>query len=212
LTHALADRTRAAEDRARAGRDRERSRRDRALAARDRERAAGDRRRAAKERRLAALQREQSGIDELTGARRRGIGLEELEAELQRSRRTGTGLVAGYVDVDGLKRVNDEHGHSAGDSLLQAVATRLRRQMRSYDLLVRLGGDEFLCVMPGVSLEAAQQRFAEVGSELEREGGNSISVGFALLEDGDSAAELMQRADRDLLARRARGRAARPGA
>ena len=182
-------RSRAAEDRERARRDRERAALDRELAARDREH--------------AARQWRQAGTDELTGARRRGVGLEELENEIERARRAGGSLVAAYVDVDHLKSVNDARGHHAGDDLLREVADALRRHMRSYDLVVRLGGDEFLCALPDVSLDEAHSRFDHLNTELHRgPSAGSVSVGFAELRDSDSKEDLVDRADRELLAGR----------
>jgi len=126
-----------------------RGRTSRFRAAGDRDEAAHDRAHAEGDRDRAAYEREQAGSDELTGARRRGVGLEELRNEIERARRESDGrLVAAYMDVDGLKSVNDEQGHAAGDALLRAVAAGFRRHLRPYDLLIRLGGDEFLCALP----------------------------------------------------------------
>ena len=205
---AQATRTRAAEERRSAKRERELARHERLAAADDRAAAAKDREEARRDRQRAAFERQQSGTDELTGARRRGVGLEELQNEMRRVRREGGGLVAAFVDVDGLKSVNDAHGHDAGDKLLQIVAAGLRRHMRSYDLLVRLGGDEFLCAMAGVDGREAARRFEVLKAQLWEEGG-SISVGFGELLDGDGPAELIRRADRDLLEQRAIARGAR---
>lgn len=176
---------------------------------RDQERAARDRMHSARDRRLGALDREESkqdrehaGIDELTGARRRGSGLDALGNEMQRARREGNSLVAAYVDVDGLKFVNDEHGHAAGDQLLITVAEGMRHCLRSYDLLVRLGGDEFLCALPKITMAEARQRFDDLRAELLESVGSSVSVGFSELLDSDSPDRFVARADSDLLAHR----------
>jgi len=188
--------------RQRAARSRERAKRDRTLAGVDRAFGAGDRQESKRDREFAAT-------DELTGARRRGVGLEDLQREIDRARRTGETLVAAYVDVDGLKAVNDEHGHQAGDELLRNIVARLRRDMRPYDLLMRLGGDEFLCVLSGVDAAEARRRFERLGTEL-RAGPTVRSVSFGLgeLRDGEGPQELINRADQDLLAGRTRSRRA----
>jgi diguanylate cyclase (GGDEF)-like protein len=177
---------------------------DRADAARDREQSAHDRQQAARDREQAGYDREHAGTDELTGARRRGVGLEELENEMRRARREGTSLVAAYVDVDGLKSVNDEQGHAAGDTLIRTVADGLRNHMRTYDLLVRLGGDEFLWALPNVTPAEARRRLGDLHADLQKHSrGSSVSVGLSELRDGDSSDELIERADSDLLAGRA---------
>lgn len=192
-------RARGLNGRKRAARGRERAKRDRTLAGTDREFGQSDREESRQD-------REHAATDELTGARRRGVGLEDLQREIDRARRTGASLVAAYVDVDGLKAVNDEHGHHAGDELLQAVVEGLRRDMRSYDLLVRLGGDEFLCVLTGVDADEATRRFERLGSKLTPgPTKRSFSIGLGELRDGEGPQELVDRADQDLLARRARG-------
>jgi diguanylate cyclase (GGDEF)-like protein len=186
--------------RQRAAGSRERAKRDRTLAGADRVFGASDRYESKQDRQHAST-------DELTGARRRGVGLEDLQREIDRARRTGESLVAAYVDVDGLKAVNDEHGHHAGDNVLRDVVARLRRDMRPYDLLVRLGGDEFLCVLSGVDANEARRRFERLGADL-RAGPcvRSVSVGLGELRDGEGPQELVDRADQDLLAGRAQSR------
>jgi diguanylate cyclase (GGDEF)-like protein len=189
-------RTHDVEGREQASLGRERAKQDRALAAIDRE--LGER-----DREASRLDREHAGTDELTGARRRGVGLEDLQREIDRAHRTGENLVAAYVDVDGLKAVNDQHGHHAGDQLLQDVVELLRRDMRSYDLLVRLGGDEFLCVMPGLTTEQARKRFEHLETELHPgPTRRSLSFGLSELRDGEGPTGLVDRADQDLLAGR----------
>jgi diguanylate cyclase (GGDEF)-like protein len=153
-----------------------------------------------------------SEADELTGARRRGAGLGQLQCEIVRARRTPEDLIVAFVDVDGLKRTNDTEGHAAGDSLLCAVVDCLRRVMRPHDLVMRFGGDEFVCVLPNADLDQIRQRFGDVSAELSRGlAHGSITAGFAKLADGDSAMDLINRADRDLLARRQRAGGSRLG-
>lgn len=213
--HAIDDREHSGNDRRRAVADRLHAESDRDHAVADREHSGGDRThaeedrgRAGRDRESAGADRHSAGFDELTGARRRGVGLEELANEIQRARRESNGrLVVAFVDVDGLKAVNDAQGHIAGDALLRAVADAFRREMRSYDLLVRIGGDEFVGALPNVTEYEARGRFDRIRTELA-ESGNTISIGYAELRDSDSADDLIARADRGLL--RTRGTARRP--
>ncbi|HEX8065920.1 MAG TPA: GGDEF domain-containing protein [Thermoleophilaceae bacterium] len=209
-------RDRAAEQRDRAGRrfsksEPERASDDRGRAAGDRADAAGDRRRAAEDRRQAARDRAEAGIDDLTGALRRDRGLTDLAREIDRARRSDGRLVLAFVDVDGLKAVNDVEGHAAGDKLLRDAALALRSRLRSYDLVIRFGGDEFLCALAGTDVKGARRRFDEVTSELtERNPRASVSTGFAELEHPDTLDDLIARADAALYA--GRRRLAREGA
>ncbi|MCA1699169.1 MAG: GGDEF domain-containing protein [Actinobacteria bacterium] len=190
----------AARDRARAAAGRERAAEDRAHAGRDREQAARDRREAARERAEAARERELAATDPLTATWTRGPGMAELRREIDRARRTTGSLVVAFVDVDGLKQVNDTEGHLAGDRLLVSVASALREGLRSYDLIVRFGGDEFLCALSGIAPEEVKRRFDELANRLAAESeGSSISVGFAALRDSDDSQALIARADHSLL-------------
>jgi len=183
--------------------DPERGARDREHAAHDRRLAAHDRRLAAHDRRLAARDREQAGLDGLTGALRRERGAMDLQREIDRARRSDGRLVVAFVDVDGLKAINDEHGHAAGDQLLRDVAAALLNGLRSYDLVVRYGGDEFVCALPGTNLDGAKRRFAEVATMLaEKNPRASVSTGLAELAEPDSLEELTARADAALSAGR----------
>jgi diguanylate cyclase (GGDEF)-like protein len=194
---------RVARDRRRAADDRADAAADRLRAATERERSARDRLVAARDRVQAALDREASELDELTHVRRRGAGMEQLEREMERARRAGEGLVVAFVDVDGLKQVNDTVGHLAGDALLIAVADSLRACLRSYDLIMRFGGDEFVCALPNASLEQVRGRFGEVSRFLEAcPVAGSITAGITELIAGDRAEDLIRRADADLLAQR----------
>src|SRR5258708_10117117 len=86
--------------------------------------------------------------DALTGCFNRGHGLESLEAELARARRSESPLSVMMFDIDQFKRINDAHGHLYGDEVLAAVGHRLRQVLRRSDLPCRFGGDEFLVVLP----------------------------------------------------------------
>lgn len=194
---------RAAHDRQQAAADRARAANDRSSAAEERAHSAHDRAVAAQDRAQAALDREESETDELTHVRRRGPGMKQLQQEVDRARRTSAELVVTFIDVNGLKAVNDTEGHLAGDSLLIAVADSLRKCMRSYDLVMRYGGDEFVCALPNADANGVRQRFAGVSAALaESPSKGSITVGFAELGDNDTAEDLIRRADADLLARR----------
>jgi len=183
---------------------------DRARAAEDRARAAEDRKRAAEDREHALADLEKAQVDDLTGFYRRSLGYAVLQREIDRSRRADSQLVFAYCDVDELKRINDSDGHSAGDALLQAVAQALRTRLRSYDPVVRVGGDEFVCALPGVDIDQAARIFGDIQKELaSAQPESSVSFGLAALEAGDSVATLIQRSDdavREAKARRASDR------
>ena len=189
---AAAERAFAAEGRARAAADREQ-------AARDREQAARDRLQAQDDRDALLHQLAMAKTDGLTGTRSRATGLEDLHHEVDRAHRTMAPLVIAYVDVVGLKAVNDTYGHAAGDALLQRAVKAIRGHLRSYDLIVRIGGDEFLAVMSGATIVDARLRFGVIQTTLAADPDQcEIKVGFAALEADDSATALIQRADANL--------------
>lgn len=191
----------------RAERDRQRAAADRTKAADDRARATADRRHAAQERaealRVWAEARHDlvlAGADELTGAWMRKFGLASISREIERAGRTGSGLALAFIDVDGLKEVNDTEGHVEGDRLLRLVADVLRANVRSYDVIVRYGGDEFLCAMPNVTRAAARARMDAIAATVvEADERYAISFGLAELEPGDRLEDLVGRADASLL-------------
>ena len=144
-----------------------------------------------------------AAVDELTGAYLRSAGLLELDREIARTRRTEEPLVVAFVDVDALKQVNDSRGHAAGDRLLAAVAASLKAMLRPYDVVIRYGGDEFVCVMTGITLSTAVTRFSTINSLLATAAENgSVTVGLAELSTGDSAYMLIGKADANLYAKR----------
>ena len=171
-----------------------------------REAAAADRELAALARHEAALDRAAADSDELTGAQRRRSGLPALQREIDRCRRVGSALVLGFVDVDGLKAINDDHGHLAGDLVLRAVSAHLQASLRAYDVVVRFGGDEFVYSVAGAGRRIAEARFADVIASLaDAAPGHSATAGFAELRPEDTLETLIARADADMYRRRRPG-------
>jgi diguanylate cyclase (GGDEF)-like protein len=164
--------------------------------------AAKDREQAALLRHQAGLDLDAAGIDDLTGALCRRRGFPALQREVDRCRRSRTSLVIGFVDVDGLKEVNDTRGHFAGDELLRAVAANLEASLRSYDVVMRFGGDEFVYSQAGATMHDAITRYEGVRASLVHLNGDSVSAGFAELGSDDTLDTLISRADADLYRRR----------
>ncbi len=180
---------------------------DRVRAAEDRALAASDRAKAARERARLEAELQAAHLDELTGAYRREMGRLTLTHEIDRVRRSGGPFVVAFVDVDELKAVNDRDGHAAGDRVLQSVVRAMRARLRSFDPIIRYGGDEFVCGLGGTDMAEAERRFDLIGIAIEADARVGISVGLAALEPGDTADGLTERADAAMLEARAAGRA-----
>jgi diguanylate cyclase (GGDEF)-like protein len=173
------------------------------MASADRKEAASQRVEAQRVRAEAKHDVELAATDDVTGAWTRKFGLNAVAREVERARRTGARLTLAFIDVDGLKEVNDTEGHPAGDRLLHLVVETVRASVRAYDVIVRYGGDEFLCAMPNIDRAGAQVRLDKIASELEAaHTGHSITFGLAEHEPGDGVEELINRADDDLLSAR----------
>jgi diguanylate cyclase (GGDEF)-like protein len=184
---------------------------DRARAASDRERAAADRQNAARERARLEAELRSAHLDELTGAYRREMGRLALSNEIDRARRSDGRFVLAFVDVDRLKLVNDREGHAAGDRVLQIVVHEIRSRLRSFDPIIRYGGDEFVCGLGATDLQEAKRRFDEIGTAIETDAQIGISVGLAALAIDDTADELTERADAAMLRIKARRHSREPG-
>ncbi|SDP46946.1 diguanylate cyclase (GGDEF) domain-containing protein [Nakamurella panacisegetis] len=128
--------------------------------------------------------------DALTGALHRSIWLQLARQELRRQP-----ITIALLDLDNFKAVNDEHGHLVGDELLSTVARAWAAALGSDELLGRFGGDEFVVLMPGTSVEQANQRLAE----LRRVHEASWSVGLAQAQPGQDVTAVLAAADADLL-------------
>jgi diguanylate cyclase (GGDEF)-like protein len=172
---------------------------DRARAAADRARAAKDRIAAARERAALEAALHSAYVDELTGALRRKLGMLALGHELDRARRGDGRLVCSFVDVDNLKRINDREGHAAGDRVLQVLVSIMRTNLRSFDPIVRYGGDEFVCGLGAADVADAERRFDLIDRSLHAAVGAGISVGLAALAAGETLEEVLARADAALL-------------
>ena len=140
-----------------------------------------------------------SVVDSLTGLFNRRHIEQRLADEMVRCERHGYPLTVILFDLNSFKKVNDSHGHPAGDSVLCAFADRLRRATRGSDVAGRYGGDEFLVVLPECKPESVQYVFRRL-SELEVEVGGEMqpvqySAGWAQYRSGESMAELLTRAD-----------------
>jgi diguanylate cyclase (GGDEF)-like protein len=145
-------------------------------------------------------------VDPLTGLYNRRFAEQRLEAEVARSERKGHPLTVLTLDLNNFKEVNDTHGHSAGDLVLQEFAAHLNKVIRGTDLAVRLGGDEFLVLLPECTLEQLQLVLGRLGSLEVNWRGEKIpvtfSAGWKQYELGDRPTELLERADRLLYDRK----------
>ena len=174
------------------------------------------------ERRLSELRQSnetlsaQSLSDPLTGLPNRRALQQELHRMLARAARAGSTVLVGYVDLDGFKAINDEHGHDVGDRFLIHMAHRLRSGLRAGDFVARVGGDEFVVLAPDgdapqafderiVRSTAGPFRFRQI--EIDYAG---ASVGVTQSKPGESDAQtLLERADAAMYAVKKARRAAR---
>ncbi|MFQ5946513.1 MAG: diguanylate cyclase [Anaerolineae bacterium] len=141
--------------------------------------------------------------DPLTGLYNRHKLNESLEIEVERARRYGRPLSVIMIDLDGLKRINDTHGHPAGDAVLRGAAQAISTEVRRVDLATRYGGDEFLVLLPEADLEEAAgmaERICEriIRTEFQ---GESLSASAGVAEWApahDSAADFLEAVDQAL--------------
>jgi diguanylate cyclase (GGDEF)-like protein/PAS domain S-box-containing protein len=134
--------------------------------------------------------------DSLTGLLNRRRFQQELERELRRARRSHGRAAILYIDIDHFKRVNDTHGHKAGDDVLQSIARRLVLRLRATDIIARLGGDEFAVLLLDLdSIEDARRIADEIRTAVRSEPvpvgdtmvNVTISIGIATLGEGEGA-------------------------
>ncbi len=142
--------------------------------------------------------------DPLTALPNRLLAEDRFEQARALASRAGERVALLFLDLDGFKTINDSLGHDVGDEMLKALATRLRQQLREADTVCRLGGDEFLVILPGVrELDGLTQRIARLLASVEapivlpgRQLSTSVSIGVALFPgDGRDFTTLMKKAD-----------------
>jgi diguanylate cyclase (GGDEF)-like protein len=165
---------------------------------------------AAARERMAELEA-RAEIDPLTNILNRRGFERELTRSLAYVKRHRTSAALIYLDLDHFKRINDRHGHAAGDALLAAIATGITRQLRASDLVARLGGDEFAMLLwncgeadaaaKALALEAAVARATAIHAGAVLSVG--ASAGTAPLLPLDRPGDVLERADRAMYARKA---------
>lgn len=149
--------------------------------------------------------RTQAMYDSLTGLWNRNTILERLQQELNRAERENSSLGLIMADLDHFKQINDKHGHLVGDMVLREAARRLQSSLRSYDRIGRYGGEEFLVIVPGCSLEQAHVVAEKMRVSIEEQPFDigegqlqvtlSLGVGRQRTAFGDSSAALISSAD-----------------
>jgi diguanylate cyclase (GGDEF)-like protein/PAS domain S-box-containing protein len=157
--------------------------------------------------RLLERLRELARTDPLTGLANRRLWDERVTVELARAQRYERPLCVAAIDLDRFKPYNDAHGHQAGDALLREASVAWRGVLRGADLLSRWGGDEFALLLPDCDLECAEgivSRLQEVTPGGEDDVG--CSAGLVRWEIGESAEQVIARADAALYAAKADGR------
>lgn len=156
-----------------------------------------------------------ANIDPLTGLPNRELLTEHLELQIPLARRQERKMAVLFIDLDGFKLVNDNHGHATGDKLLRQVACRMKECLRESDMVARQGGDEFIVVLQDVSADAdagiiALKLIESLGQAYELDGTQiniGASVGVATFPaDGTDAKTLIQNADMAMYLSKSSGR------
>jgi diguanylate cyclase (GGDEF)-like protein len=146
-------------------------------------------------------------LDPLTGLHNRRFGEQRLTEEIARSERSPEPLAVILFDLDYFKEINDKFGHAVGDLALKAFSRRLRRAIRACDVPIRMGGDEFLLVLPECPRDKVDIILSRIGTPEIEASGQKISVrystGRAHYQYTDTTEVLLERADEALYAQKA---------
>lgn len=143
-------------------------------------------------------------IDPLTGLYNRRVAEERIASEASRSQRYGDALTVVALDLNDFKGINDTYGHAAGDQVLKEFAKRLSSAIRLSDFAARMGGDEFLVLLPECPATQVEAFLKRLQNLVVDYGGQKIpvlfSAGWVGYEPGESTADFLERADRTLYA------------
>ncbi|WEK47476.1 MAG: diguanylate cyclase [Candidatus Andeanibacterium colombiense] len=162
--------------------------------------------------RLAAEAQYLAHTDPLTGLANRRRTITQLEKNVRRSQQDGRGMAVISFDIDHFKRVNDTRGHQIGDDVLMRIADIARAQARASDLIGRMGGEEFVWLLPGAGADEAKAAAERLRHAIEQESsegglpGVTASIGYALWRGSDDAAQLLARVDKALYRAKEAGR------
>lgn len=149
--------------------------------------------------------------DDLTGIWNRRFAEQRLNDIHQQSRRYGHPYTLLLLDLDHFKQINDQHGHTVGDEILQAVCTIVAEQIRETDLFARWGGEEFLLIAPNTTMEEASELAERIRSAIENYQHNSLpqvtsSIGVADYQQDASWGNVLERADKAMYQAKQSGR------
>lgn len=151
-----------------------------------------------------------AALDQLTGLYNRRSGEQRLAEEISRAVRYARPLTVLLIDLDGLKQINDRLGHAAGDLVLRNFSERLQKAIRGSDLAVRLGGDEFMVLLPECRAEEVKHVLSRVeGLDVEYDGARipcRFSRGWTDYKPGETSEEFLKRADEALYANKRAGK------
>ena len=150
-------------------------------------------------------------VDELTGAPNRRVFASRLDSEVDRCSRLRSALCVVFIDIDFFKRINDDYGHQVGDRVLKEIYARLEENLRLYDFIGRLVGDEFVMGLPGTDAQAAASVAERLRESVQRNQARdlppvTVSLGVAELGSGMSADQLVRNADMALYMAKNNGR------
>lgn len=155
---------------------------------------------------------EMAAQDPLTGAANRRYFYELLKTEIARSQRYGENISIAYIDIDDFKTINDTYGHVTGDELLVKVVSTLRTNMRSADMVARIGGDEFVMLLPQTNVNEAEQALKKMEQRLREDvsvNGTPVTFSIGVLtfnECPESVEQMIHAADAVMYAVKEKGK------